>query len=256
MKNKSLAPDNIAPKKLAKKKLAQKPSDQTWQEFFAQQTQTAKDSRLQQFYQAGVIDPDTPLSKVEFVALDFETTGLDFEKNGIISIGLIPFTLNRIYCKQSKHWLVKSRKPLKEDSVVIHGITHSDLSSAPDLTRILEEVLKSLAGKIVVVHYQHIERQFFYRALEDRLGEGILFPMVDTLAIEYDIQKQAVSGFWNRLRGKKTASVRLGACRTRYNLPAYQPHHALVDAIATAELLQAQIHHHFSPKTPISDLWV
>ncbi|GLT14464.1 3'-5' exonuclease [Vibrio algivorus] len=228
----------------------------TWQQHFEHQVNSVKDSRLKHFYQTGVIDPETPLSEVEFVALDFETTGLDIDKDGIISIGLIPFTLQRIYCKQSKHWLVKPRKPLNDDSVVIHGITHSDLSDAPDLRRILDEVLDSLAGKIVVVHYQYIERQFFHRALMERINEGILFPMVDTLAIESEVQKRAVSGWWDKLRGKKPASVRLGSSRSRYNLPAYQPHHALVDAIATAELLQAQIYHHYSPETPIKVLWV
>jgi len=39
-------------------------------------------------------------------------------------------------------------------------------------------------------------------------------------------------------------------------LPTYPPHDALTDAIATAELLQAQIHHHFSPDTPIKKLWL
>ncbi|OEF29201.1 3'-5' exonuclease [Vibrio rumoiensis] len=227
----------------------------TWQQYFVQQQESASNGLLKQFYQAGVIDPNTLLSEVEFVALDFETTGLDVEKDGIISIGLIPFTLNRIYCKHSKHWLVKPRKPLNEDSVVIHGITHNDLSDAPDLRRILEEVLDSLTGKIVVVHYQYIERQFFDRALKERIGEGILFPMVDTLAIESAIQAKAVSGWWDKLRGKKPESVRLGTSRSRYHLPAYQPHHALVDAIATAELLQAQILHHYSPDTPIKDIW-
>ncbi len=226
-----------------------------WPEYFHQQAAQAKDSRLQHFYQSGVVAADTPLNQVEFVALDFETTGLNSSKDGIISIGLIPFTLERIYCRQSKHWLVNPKKPLQEDSVVIHGITHSDLSGAPDLMRILEQVLDSLAGKIVVVHFRNIERQFFDRALRERISEGILFPVVDTLEIELAVQKQLVSGFWHKLRRKQPASVRLGTSRTRYGLPAYQPHHALVDAIATAELLQAQIRHHFTPETPIVELW-
>jgi DNA polymerase-3 subunit epsilon len=39
-------------------------------------------------------------------------------------------------------------------------------------------------------------------------------------------------------------------------LPDYTPHHALTDAIATAELLQAQIAHHFSPDMPVKDFWL
>ena len=48
----------------------------------------------------------------------------------------------------------------------------------------------------------------------------------------------------------------MGDSRLRYHLPHYPGHNALIDAIATAELLQAQIQHHFSPDTPVSDLWL
>jgi len=39
-------------------------------------------------------------------------------------------------------------------------------------------------------------------------------------------------------------------------LPLYEGHQAALDALATAELLQAQIQHHYSPSTAISQLWV
>ena len=51
-------------------------------------------------------------------------------------------------------------------------------------------------------------------------------------------------------------SIRLNASRERYGLPVYQGHHALVDALATAELLQAQISHHYTPETQLKDIWV
>lgn len=51
-------------------------------------------------------------------------------------------------------------------------------------------------------------------------------------------------------------SIRLANTRSRYHLPTYPPHDALTDAIATAELLQAQIHYHFDGDTPIKKLWL
>jgi len=77
------------------------------------------------------------------------------------------------------------------------------LQAAPDLRRILDQVLDALAGKVVVVHYKTIERQFMDAALQLRIGEGIEFPVVDTLALEYEIERQKHSGFWNRLRGRR-----------------------------------------------------
>jgi DNA polymerase-3 subunit epsilon len=37
--------------------------------------------------------------------------------------------------------------------------------------------------------------------------------------------------------------LRLAECRSRYNLPAYPAHNALMDALAAAELLLAQLDH-------------
>ena len=50
-------------------------------------------------------------------------------------------------------------------------------------------------------------------------------------------------------------SLRLHPSRERYHLPPYQAHHALIDALATAELLQAQIARHYAPDTPVGVLW-
>ncbi|UJF16883.1 3'-5' exonuclease [Vibrio sp. SS-MA-C1-2] len=227
----------------------------SWSKLFEDRCIEAVDPRLQHFYHCGVIDPETPLNQVPFVALDFETTGLDSDQDDIVSIGLIPFDLNRIYCRESAHWLVNPNTPLEEESVVIHGITHSDISDAPDLRRVLEQVLDALAGKIVVVHYRHIERDFLNSALLERVGEGITFPVVDTMDLEAKVQERLTGGLLNKLRRRRPASIRLANSRERYGLPVYQPHHALVDAIATAELLQAQIAYHYTPETPIKDIW-
>ncbi|MFV0448789.1 MAG: 3'-5' exonuclease [Vibrio sp.] len=210
---------------------------------------------LKNFYQPEMVNGNTPIGDIEFVAMDFETTGLDSEKDDIITIGIVPFTLNRIYLNRAKHWTVRPRQKLDEQSVVIHGITHSDIIDAPDLSEIMHEVLSELSGKIMVVHYQKIEREFLDKALKHRIGEGIEFPVVDTMEIESMIQKKSTNGLWNKLRGKKPESVRLGQSRLRYGLPAYTPHHALTDAIATAELLQAQIAHHYTQQLCIRTLW-
>ncbi len=227
-----------------------------WASRFEALAAEAQDPMLHRFYRTGVVSPDTPLSQVPFMAIDFETTGLDPSKDEIISIGLVPFDLQRIYCRDAANWLVKPRRRLNESSVVIHGITHSDLSDAPDLRRIMEEVLETISGKILVVHYRRIERDFFDSAMRLRLGEGIQFPVVDTMAVEADIQQRVNGGFWNRLHGRRLQSIRLGRSRSRYGLPMYNPHHALTDAIATAELLQAQIAWYHSADTPIGDLWL
>ncbi|MEZ8128947.1 3'-5' exonuclease [Enterovibrio norvegicus] len=226
-----------------------------WPTVIKRLKERAKVPLLERFYDVGVVSGDTPLSEVQFVALDLETTGLDPQNNDIVSIGLVPFTLSRIHCREAKHWIVKPRKPLEEDSVCFHGITHSDVSDAPDFQRVLEEVLSHLEGKIVVVHYRRIEREFLDTAVKQRLGEGLLFPVIDTLEVESWYYRKPSNKFWSWLLKKPLKSIRLADSRRRYNLPFYQGHNALTDAVATAELLQAQVAHRFRPDYPVKALW-
>lgn len=212
-----------------------------------------QDERLKRFFQAGVCDPDTPVNRVPFVALDFETTGLNPDIDDIVSIGLIHFTLSGISCSNVEYWLLTPRKSL-DNSVVIHGITHSDVQGAPDLEKIFEDLLEALAGKVVVAHCLEIERSFLHNALVRRLGEGICFPMIDTMAIEM-ARQMSNSSFFKRLFCRSSPSIRLADARQRYGLPSYQSHHALTDALATAELFLAQLAHHYNPELPVRTLW-
>lgn len=231
-------------------------TDVPWPQRLANMAAQARDPRLQAFYQAGCPAADTPLGEVELVAVDFETTGLDVNQHSIVSIGLVPFTIHRIACRGARHWLVRPKLPLARESVTIHGITHSDVSQAPDLGEVLDDFLTAIAGRVMVVHYRQIERSFLDVALKYRLDEGITFPVIDTMAIEAHLNPSRSPNWWQKLMGKQPVSIRLADSRARYHLPHYPPHHALTDALATAELLQAQIQHHFSPATPVGDLWL
>lgn len=229
---------------------------QTWPERLASLAESAQDPRLKHFYEAGCVSPDTPLKDAPMVALDFETTGLDPNQHSIVSIGLVPFDLQRVQLSGARHWLVKPPLPLNQTSITVHGITHSHIDQAPDLNEVLEDILDNLKGRIPVVHFRAIERPFLNVAVNWRAGEGIDFPLLDTMAIEAYLHPNRTLTFWQKLKGKQPLSIRLADSRTRYGLPHYPPHNALVDALASAELLMAQIKHHFSPETPVGDLWL
>ena len=226
-----------------------------WPAYIKQGAARAKDERLRAFLADWNLKPGTPLGEAPLVAVDFETTGLDPAQHSIVSIGLVPFTLERIFFSQRRHWLLQPRFSLQEKSITLHHITHSDLADAPDLREVLDEVLAALSGRLPVVHYRGIERSFLDSALRYRFGEGLLFPMIDTMALEARVYRQSAFARLKRWLGGKPVSIRLHDSRLRYGLPAYQPHHAVLDALATAELFQAQVATRFSPDTPISELW-
>ncbi|MEH6822535.1 MAG: 3'-5' exonuclease [Motiliproteus sp.] len=234
--------------------LSTKPPSQCWAERYYELQVQSRNSELKGFYAEGMVAEGTPISAAPLVAMDFETTGLDPSKDEIVSVGLTPFSLERIYCRDAAHWVVKPRRPLQKESVVVHGITHSEVHDSPDLSAILPQLLAALAGKIVVVHFRQIERAFLNNALQRRIGEGIEFAIIDTHALECRalIARQGIVG---RLLRRPLGSTRLADCRQRYGLPHYPPHQAQTDALATAELLQAQVAYHYRPDTAVADLW-
>ncbi len=227
-----------------------------WKVILKARKRHTTNQRLQEFYGRCLEVFSGTLAQTPFVALDFETTGLDPSRDEIISIGAVPFALDCIRIKEGRHWLVSPQRRLKEDSVVIHGITHGDIDGAPGIGLVLEELLAVLSGSIVVVHYHPIERQFLSSAFCRHTGEEISFPVIDTMMIERSVRRRAVATLLRRLQGRSPVSVRLGRSRQRYGLPAYRAHHAFTDALATAELFQAQVAHHYSARTRLAELLV
>jgi DNA polymerase-3 subunit epsilon len=228
-----------------------------WSRRFQLLAANARDERLKGYYAAGMVSGDTPLSAVPLMGLDVETTGLDPVKDGIVSIGLVPMSLEKIRSSASRHWIVKPRAILAEESVTIHGITDSQVQAAPDFSEILAEVLHYMAGHVLVVHCRDIERRFLNSALLARIGEGIEFPVIDTMELEARLYRGKRKGLLDWLLGRQPPqiSIRLAPSRARYGLPRYRPHHALTDALASAELLQAQVAHRFSPEQALRTLW-
>ena len=227
-----------------------------WPKRFSMLAETAHDPRLKAFYAQGTPSGDSPLQHVPLAALDVETTGLNTSQDEIVSIGVVPMTLARIQASASRYWVVHPKTELRPESITIHAITHSQIEEAPDLEAILDELLPMLAGRIIVVHCRDIERSFLNAALMSRIGEGIEFPVIDTMELEARLHRKPPTLF-ARLLGRRTrpVSIRLAPSRTRYRLPRYRAHHALTDALASAELLQAQVAHRFSPQTPLHELW-
>ncbi|MFO7786258.1 MAG: 3'-5' exonuclease [Halospina sp.] len=227
-----------------------------WPEYMAARAHKAGNPDLKAFFGQGALDPETPIKRVPMMAMDLETTGMDVNRHGIVSIGMLPFTLERIHTAQSWYRIVRPRRMLREESVVVHHITHSEVASAPDLSDLLPELLNRMAGYLPVVHYHPIERRFLDESVRVRLGEGLMCPMIDTMVLESRWCRQSLQARMRKWLGAQPLSIRLHESRARYNLPYYRGHHALTDALATAELLQAQIAHRFSPDTPVGDLWV
>ncbi|WP_223789049.1 exonuclease domain-containing protein [Marinicella meishanensis] len=181
-------------------------------------------------------DLNQPALAVDYLVLDFETTGLNPYQDHIISLGYTHISQGRIQLKQCRHALIKTNKKLTSDNVSIHQITDDDLAAGIDVQTMMEWLLTQMAGKALAVHYQKIEHDFLQQLSLQLYGHRLPLCVVDTLAIErryLERQNQPI----------QPNQLRLFNLREQYHLPRYHAHNALEDALATAELLLAQIKH-------------
>ena len=201
---------------------------------------------VRDFLSVPLVDRSTDIHTVPLLSLDFETSGLDAKKDHIVSAGYVAMEGGVVRLSTAHHDLVKLGGSLTEQSVVIHKITDDDLSAGRSLEEVVGNLLQALAGKVMVAHHARIELTFLTQACQTLYGLSPRFPVIDTMRI---------AKLWLQRRNKEIeqGDLRLFNLRQRYGLPMYQAHNALSDAIATAELLQAQIAHMDSRTTlPLS----
>lgn len=177
---------------------------------------------------------ETSFYNLPMLAVDFETTGLDAKTDKLLSVGFVMIEHEQIKLKSCYHQIIKTQTRLEESNVIIHQITDAQKEKGRPLNIVVEKLLKALAGKVMLVHFARIERQFLQQACFELYGFSPDFPIIDTLVIaKRQLDKRDVA--------YDPSELRLSKLRHKYQLPDHHGHNALNDAIATAELLLAQI---------------
>lgn len=189
---------------------------------------------LRDFYNAPAPAGATPASELGLLAIDAETTGLDPAKDAVLSLGYLPVDGASIVLSGATHRLLDAGVAVGQ-SAVFHGITDDALAGGEDLGHVMSGVLAALAGRALLAHFAYIERRFLSRLCERLYGAPLVVPAVCTLQLHDSLVN---AGFDDEARADQ---LRLWNARTRYGLPRYPAHDALIDALACAELYQGQV---------------
>lgn len=94
---------------------------------------------------------DTPASRVRFVALDTETTGLDPRRDRLITIGAVAVYDGEILLDDSFEALLKL--DYNHSSVAVHGITRDEALDGMDEPEALLLFLDYLKDGVIVGHH-------------------------------------------------------------------------------------------------------
>lgn len=187
---------------------------------------------LKEFYAVPFPAQTTPVDEVTYAVLDFETTGLDLQHDHILSMGMVEIQGLGVCLDSAWHTLVSTDRKLPEDTTIIHGITDDAAGQGDAIEHAMAALLSRLAGKVLIAHYATIELGLLSRACQSLYGQEFLMPVIDT-------QRLAHRQLSRERALIKEGDLRLFNLRRRYHLPEYPPHHALYDALATAELFLA-----------------
>nr|WP_246239973.1 3'-5' exonuclease [Pseudoalteromonas caenipelagi] len=169
---------------------------------------------------------------MNYLVVDIELTGLDVKQSEIVSIAWLAIEAGRIDLHSAQYHVHKDVKAL-EQSPIYHGIDESMLKDGASLEHIMCNLSQALDKKVLVCH-SALDWPFIKQASAMTSISVEPLCMVDTMAIE----KKRLLSCGQPIAGD---SLTLASCRKRYQLPDYQTHHALTDALATAELLLAQV---------------
>ena len=197
-----------------------------------QRTRGEEGSPLVGLLDAPLPDLDADWTETEYVVLDFETTGLDPRDDRLLSAGWVVMRGPSIDLATAEHDLIRPEMAIPEASAVIHRITDDRAATGRPEREVLAEVLDALAGRVLVAHNARFEIAFLGAACRRHFGAVPIVPVIDTLQL-------ARRGFERRHLHHGPGELRLDALRNRYHLPRYHAHHALIDALGTAELFSA-----------------
>ena len=169
-----------------------------------------------------------------FAVVDLETTGLDPDVHEVLSIGVLDVVDGRIQVASAFYREVRPKVPPGSDTVVVHGIRPSQAARSGDPLEVGREVSERLRDRVLVAHVARIEQSFLSRWLRP-LGWTPPRDVVDTdvlvrrwLARNRDLTMEEHVG--------------LGAAAALFGLPEQARHHALGDALTTAQLFLALAH--------------
>ncbi|HWE34379.1 MAG TPA: 3'-5' exonuclease [Solirubrobacteraceae bacterium] len=185
------------------------------------------------FAEAGRPAMDTPWLQAGWCAVDLELTGLDPRRSEIIAVGVVPIAEGRILLGSSQYALARSKQRPEHNAVLIHKLRHADVADAPPVDEAIELVLEALTARVPVFHTAVVERTFLAPQFSRRRVR--LPPAADT---------EVLGRLWLAQRDSESpAGVSLARLARELGQRAEPPHHALGDALTTAQAFIALARH-------------
>ncbi|MGQ7352705.1 DEDD exonuclease domain-containing protein [Quadrisphaera oryzae] len=174
----------------------------------------------------GGLDPATPLHEVDFLVLDFETTGASAATCAITEVGAVRVRGGEVVGELGT--LVRPPGPIPREITALTGISDAMVADAPSIGQVLAPLLEMLRGAVLVAHNAPFDVSFLRAACAATGRDRPAPAVVDTLRLARAV-----------LARGEVRDHKLGTLARHLSARTTPTHRALDDARATVDVLHA-----------------
>jgi len=172
-------------------------------------------------------DPaDAPLTEARWVVIDVESSGLDPRRDSLIAVGAVAVVARRIVLGPSYYRVLRQDTPSATENILVHGIATAEQLGGVDPREALIGLLE-FTGKAPCIGYNApFDAAMLERAARAWLGSPLRLTWIDLAWLAPAV-------------ARRTAGARqpLDVWLEAFGITSTVRHHALADALATAQLL-------------------
>ena len=149
--------------------------------------------------------------------LDTETTGLNFDNDRIIEIGIVEL-IDNVLTQNYFHEYINPEKDISLSAQKVHGISNEFLIGKPTFNNIAKDFLDFIEDDTIIIHNAEFDTNFINKELQNCGFNKIKNPVIDTIII-------AKKQFPGQTVNLDSLCKKLSVINTRNNF-----HGALLDA--------------------------
>lgn len=180
--------------------------------------------QLEQLPDAPILH-DCSLREQRWVVVDLETTGLNLNKDVVLSIGAVVIEDGAIDFSQQFERTLQRNDHKLGPSVLLHGLGPSAIAAGCDPREALLDFMAFVGDSPLLAFHAPFDQHMLGRALKDSLGYRLQHPFLDVADMAPLLCPQA------HIRG-----AGLDDWIDWFQLQVFERHNASADAMATAEL--------------------
>ncbi|WNW12212.1 3'-5' exonuclease [Pseudomonas sp. DTU_2021_1001937_2_SI_NGA_ILE_001] len=168
---------------------------------------------------------ERPLREQRWVVLDLETSGLNMNRDQVLSIGAVVIEDGAIDLGQQFECTLQRSDHKVSPAVLIHGLAPSAIAAGSDPVEALLDFMEFLGDSPVLAFHAPFDQHMLGRALKESLDYRLQHSFLDVADLAPMLCEQA------NLR-----KAGLDDWTRHFGLYAEERHHASADALVTAEL--------------------